>query len=176
MLIQEEIQVIKFKNSWYVPVTIGIALACALPGLAGQPAEANKKVLEDYFQAIGTDLAARRDSAMSTLLQLDEAEAKVFWPLKKAYDKELSKLFDARFEMLGEFDAVHDKLTLEKANELAERALALDEQRTELHRKYYKLMSEKISPITAVQFLQLQGQFETMADMKIATHVPLAMR
>ena len=157
-------------------MTVGVALACALPGLAGQPAEANKKVLEDYFRTIGTDLAARRDSAMSTLLQLNKEEAKVFWPMKKAYDKELNKLFDARFELLRDFDAVHDKLTATTANELADRSLALDNQRTELHRKYFKLMSEKISPVVAVQYLQLQGQFETMADMKIATHVPLAMR
>jgi len=168
--------VTKLRISGYVVLTVGVALACALPGLAGQPAEANKKVLEDYFKAIGTDLAARRDSAMSTLLQLNEEEAKVFWPLKKAYDKELNKLFDARFELLRDFDAVHDKLNAATANELAERALALDNQRTELHRKYFKLMSEKISPVVAVQYLQLQGQFETMADMKIATHVPLAMR
>ena len=30
--------------------------------------------------------------------------------------------------------------------------------------------------VVAVQYLQLQGQFETMADLKIATHVPLAVR
>ena len=30
--------------------------------------------------------------------------------------------------------------------------------------------------VVAVQHLRLQGQLETMADLKIATHVPLAVR
>jgi hypothetical protein len=36
-------------------------------------------------------------------------------------------------------------------------------------------MSEQIGAVTAVQFLQLQGQFETMADLKLATAAPLAV-
>jgi len=155
---------------------LGLALACALPAAAEQPAKANKKVLEQYFAAIGTDIAAKRDSALSTLIELTPEETQLFWPIKKAYDAEFRKLLDARFELLGEFDAVHDKLTAETATALAERALKLDEQRTDLHRRYFKKMSDEISPVVAVQYLQLQSQFETMADIKIATHVPLAMR
>jgi hypothetical protein len=155
---------------------LGLILACSLPAVAEQPAQANKQVLEQYFAAIGADLAAKRDSAISTLIELTPEEAEVFWPMKEAYDAELRKLFDARFELLGEFDAVHDKLTAETAAALAERSLKLDEQRTDLHRRYFKKMSEAISPVVAVQYLQLQGQFETMAAIKIATHVPLAVR
>ena len=155
---------------------LGLVLACALPAAAEQPAEANKQVLEQYFAAIGADLAAKRDSAISTLIELTPEETQLFWPIKKAYDAEFRKLLDARFELLGEFDAVHDKLTAETAAALAERALKLDEQRTDLHRRYFKKMSDEISPVVAVQYLQLQSQFETMADIKIATHVPLAMR
>lgn len=167
---------IKLGFSRRAVLTLGLVVACALPATGGQPAEANKQVLEQYFSAIGADLAARRDSALSTLIELTPEEAKLFWPMKKAYDTELNKWFDARFALLGEFDATHDKLTAETATALAERALKLDEQRTDLHRRYFKQMSEEISPVVAVQYLQLQGQFETMADLKIATHVPLAVR
>jgi hypothetical protein len=163
----------RFANTLVLTAAV---LTLAVPTAAEQPAEANKKVLEQYFATIGSDLAAKRDSAMSTLIELTPEESKLFWPMKKAYDAELKKLFDARFDLLGEFDAIHDKLTTEKANELAERALALDEQRTDLHRRYFKKMASEISAVVAVQYLQLQSQFETMADMKIASHVPLAMR
>lgn len=147
-----------------------------LPAAAQLDAPAKEEVLEKYLSAVGEDLGARRDSALLALLELSEGEKKVFLPLLQAYDEELSALFDARFEVLTEFSAVHDKLTAEKARELAERALDLSEKRTALHRKYFRLMSEKVSPVVAVQFLQLQSQFETMADLKLATNVPLAVR
>jgi hypothetical protein len=147
-----------------------------LPTAAQMDAPAKEEVLEKYLDAVGQDLGARRDSALLALLELDEEEKKVFLPLLKAYDKELDALFDARLEVLREFSAIHDKLTDEKATELAERALDIGDERTALQRKYFRLISEKVSPIVAVQFLQLQGQFETMADLKLATNVPLAVR
>jgi hypothetical protein len=98
----------------------------------------------------------------------------VFWPITKEYDKEMKALREQRLDMLKSFTAVRDKLTPETANQLAERALSLADQRNEVRRKYFKIMSDKVSPTAAMQFLQLESQFETMADLKLATAVPLA--
>ena len=151
-------------------------LILSAPAGAQMDAPAQEDVLEKYLNAVGQDLGARRDSALLALLELSEEEKKVFLPILRDYDKELDALFDARLKVLREFSAIHDKLTDEKATELAEQALDLGEARSALHRKYFRLISEKVSPIVAVQFLQLQSQFETMADLKIATNVPLAVR
>jgi len=159
-----------------VPALLAALILLSLPAAAQMDASAKADVLEKFFEAAGQDLGARRNSALQVLLEINEEEKKVFMPLLKSYDKELSALFDARFEMIREFAGIHDKLTAEKATELAELALDLDEKRSALHRKYFRLMSEQISPVVAVQFLQLQSQFETMADLKLATNVPLAVR
>jgi hypothetical protein len=54
------------------------------------------------------------------------------------------------------------------------RSLKLDEDRNALRRKYFDVMSEKVSPLAAGQFLQLERQFETMMDFKVQSVVPLA--
>jgi len=159
-------------------VTVGFVLL-ALVLLAPQPVQAKDpaaKAMKEYVQMIGGDLAAKRDSALSALITLSADEAKVFWPIKKEYDAEFKKLIDERLAVLTEFDSVHDRLTPTLARELADRALATGEKRSKLHRTYFDRISKEVSPIVAVQFLQLQGQFETMFDMKLATTVPLAMR
>ena len=43
-----------------------------------------------------------------------------------------------------------------------------------LHRAYFRQISEEISPVVAVQFIQIQNRFETMADVKAATYTPIA--
>jgi hypothetical protein len=174
--ITEVLVVLDTRKNTLAATLLAALLLLTLPAAAQLDAPAKEEVLEKYLSAVGEDLGARRDSALLALLELDEEEKKVFLPLLKAYDEELSALFDARFEVLQEFSAIHDKLNAEKANELAERALDLSDKRTVLHRKYFRLMAEKVSPVVAVQFLQLQGQFETMADLKLATNVPLAVR
>lgn len=145
---------------------------------AGGDAEAasQTQALEQYLKVIRGDLVAKRDSALKALLQLTENEAKMFWPLKEAYDADLKKLGEDRLELIREYGKVYDKLTPEKAQELAERSFALDEKRNALRRMYFKRISVGISPVIAVQFIQLQRQFETMGDLKVATNLPLAVR
>lgn len=171
----EESVVTKTRNR-FIAVAVVAALSLFVPAQAQQSAEANREVLGKYFEAIGSDLSARRDSAMSTLIEMNEQEKKAFWPLKKNYDQELKAIFNARFELISDFDKIHDKLNAENAARIAERAFEIDAQRSALHRKYFEQMSKQISPVIAVQFLQLQGQFETMADMKLASQVPLAVK
>jgi hypothetical protein len=155
---------------------LGVLIAIALAVPAQGQTDADAKALEDYFKVVRGDIVKRRDSALRGILQLEEAEAKAFWPLKEQYDAELKKMSDVRLGLVREYAKVYDKLTAETANDLAARFLTLDEQRLALHRKYFKLMTEQVSPVIAVQFLQLQRQFETMADMKLATNAPLAVK
>ena len=65
-----------------------------------------------------------------------------------------------------------DRLTVDLANDLAARSFDNDAKRNDLHRRYYERISSEISPVIAIQYLQLQGQFETMFDMKLAANVP----
>jgi hypothetical protein len=132
--------------------------------------------MEAHFREIAKNLIARRDSAMSTLLQMSEEESAVFWPLKQEYDADMRGVYGDRLALIEEFSEVHDKLTGEVAGQLAGRYMALERRRIDLHEKYFSRMADEVSPVIAVQWLQLQGQFESMADVKISEGVPLAIR
>jgi len=158
-----------------IPVVVMLLVLGSAVAL-GQDSSAETKALEDYFKVVKGDLTAKRDSALRTLVQLSDDEAKAFWPLVKAYDDEMAQQRKKRRALVEEFLGVYDKLTPDVANRLANTALDLDNARNELRRKYFDSMSSKVSPVVAAQFLQLQGQFETMADLKLATAMPLATR
>ena len=80
----------------------------------------------------------------------------------------------ANQKLLKEWKGVYQKLTPEAANSIADRVFTLDEERVGLHQKYLGLMSEKVSTVVAVQFLQVQRRFEKMADLKASTYIPIA--
>ena len=155
-----------------------VVLASLLLGgtLAPAQSEAEMQVLDQYVQMVKGDLTAKRDSAMRTLLELSEDESEKFWPLLKQYDKESKALRGKRRAMLEEFLGVYDKLTPAKAEELANVAFEIDNERNALRKKYFKKISGEVSAVVAVQFLQLQSQFETMGDMKLAAAMPLAVK
>jgi hypothetical protein len=58
-----------------------------------------------------------------------------------------------------------------EADELAQRVMALDEQRTALRQKYYEAM-KKVLP-TVVRFLQLDNQVQLLIDLQIASNLPI---
>jgi len=154
---------------------IPICLAVFVLGAVAVPAQDDEmKALEEMFKVAKGELTGKRDSALKTLVELDDEQAKVFWPLVKEYDQEMAEQRKQRKAVIEEFVAVHDKLTPDKAEKLADRVLDLDNARNEVRRKYFKRMAKEVSPVAAAQFLQLQGQFETMGDLKLASAMPLA--
>jgi hypothetical protein len=168
----------KFKLIGLGLLVTGAAMTWLLvqPARADQEPQVEVQTLEEYFKVVRGDLIARRDSALRALVQVGEQEGQAFWSLQKAYDVELSKIGEKRRALMRDYWQSHDKLTAEQATDLAEQSLALDDERNALRRKYFRRISEEVSPIVAVQFLQLQRQFEIMADLKVATYAPLAVR
>ncbi len=160
------------RSKWLSIATIFIAasLSLSLPARAEDP---TTKSLEEYLKAARGDVMERRESALKTFVKLDEAQSKAFWQLKKDYDAELKKNNEARAAGLREFAKVYKTITPEQAKDLATRSLKLDDDRNALRRKYFDLMAEKVSPLAAGQFLQLERQFETMMDFKVQSVVPL---
>ena len=112
----------------WLPVLLLVSLATAVPTRAADKTEA--QMLDEHLQVVRGDIVAKRDSAIKTLVQVDEQHAAAFRTLREQYDA--------------------------------------------LLRKYFDLMAAQVSPVAAGQFLQIERQFETMADLKVATAMPLA--
>jgi hypothetical protein len=163
---------IVIRSRWFRLLSLSLAAVFVLPVLI--LAQESDKQLEESLSVVRGDIMARRDAAMQAIIQLDEKQAKPFRALKSEYDAELKKLSESRRALLKEYVAVHTGLTAEKATDLALRSLALDDQRNALRKTYFERMSKELSPVIAGQFLQLERQFETMADLKIATIMPVA--
>ena len=162
---------IRSKGLWAPAILAGAALLVSTPARAADPAV---KALENQIEAMRGDVMERRESALKTLIPLDGEQATMFWPLKAEYDEELRKNGKAREALLREYAKLGAAITAEQAKDIATRSLKLDEDRLQLRRKYFELMSEKVSPLASAQFLQLERQFETMMDFKLQAIVPLA--
>jgi len=163
--------VIRSNGLPFLAILAGAALLVSTPARAADPAV---KALENQVEAMRGDVMERRESALKVLIPLDGEQATMFWPLKAEYDEELRKNGKAREALLREFVKAGATITAEQAKDIATRSLKLDEDRLQLRRKYFELMSEKVSPLASAQFLQLERQFETMMDFKLQAIVPLA--
>jgi hypothetical protein len=151
-------------------VTVVIATILAPPAHGRSGAEA----LEARMAGVRREIMQKRDSALEVLLTMNAEQAAAFWPIQKSYDRELERPGKAEQELGREFSDNYDKLTAESAARIAERFFNLERERLSLQQNYFQQISEAVSPVIAVQLIQLQRQFETELELARMKAAPLA--
>jgi hypothetical protein len=126
-----------------------------------------------YIELLKSDMRTHKVAIITESLQLTAEEASAFWPVHREYEHELSGIIDDRIALINDYMQNHDKLTNEKAKEIAKRVFALEKRRTKLKKKYFKKFEKALSAIIAAKFIQVESQINLVADMQIAAEMPL---
>jgi hypothetical protein len=157
-----------------------VAFAGARPSQAQEPTKdaAPAVVVQDdnldsYIQVLRSNLRTSKVEIVAEAMQFNDAESSVFWPVYRNYEFELSKLNDQKVALLKDYAEHLDKTSPAKAKELAEKSFALEQQRTDLKRKYFREF-EKVMPANRVaKFFQVDNRLDLLINLRIASMVPL---
>lgn len=125
-------------------------------------------------QAVRADLQAERTKIVAANLTLTEAEAAKFWPVYNEYRVEHSKLDDRGIALLEDFAANYEQLTEDKAKDLLERQLKLEDDRTKLRRSYAAKFQKVISPKKVARYYQIERKLDAAVAFEAAQSIPLA--
>lgn len=157
----------------YLCLVAGTALLCTR--LSAQPAPpALTDDTRAYFETLRSQFNTNKTATLNEVLKLTPAEADKFWPLYRAYEKEIAGVGDRKLELVREFFSDYNNGTLTDASSkvLAEKWLRNLEDRTRLWKKYHKKISKAVSPMRAAQFLQIENQIAIFIDLAIASDMP----
>jgi hypothetical protein len=143
-------------------------------GLGKPGAAANEDVnIRAYIELLRTDVRNSKSQIMAEVMQLDAAQAAKFWPIYKDFEAELSTLGDQVVALVKNYSDHYTDLTDAVADQLGVSALAIEQQRNEIKKKYYGRMKEGVGAVTAVRFLQVENQLERLVDLQIAAQLPV---
>jgi CHAT domain-containing protein len=126
-----------------------------------------------YVELLRANLKTQKVAIITEVMNLNDKDAAVFWPIYREYDLELSKLGDEKLAIIQDYAQNYLTMTNEKADQLAKRVLELDDQRQELRRKYYDKFKDALSPLLAARFTQVENQIEMIVDLQIASSLPI---
>ena len=150
-----------------------VTTLCAQDKHVKDPSESQFLNTQTYIELLRSDLNAERRQIVNETMQLDDKQAKIFWPIYNNYEGELDKLANEKLAIVQEYAANFLTMTNEKADELAQRVMALDDQRAALRRKYYELMKKSLPAIVVVRFFQVENQIQLLVDLQIASNLPI---
>jgi hypothetical protein len=159
-----------------MPAWTRIAAALAVAFVLAAPAAA--QVMEGdqtnkYLELMRQDLRTQKTVIVTEAMDLTDAQSEVFWPIYDEYSSEMRQVWDGRIANMKEFAEYYERMTNDKAEQIADRAFKLDEQRGKILKKYYKKYAKELNPMLAARFVQVEGAIYDLISLQLAAELPL---
>ena len=135
--------------------------------------DAKEKNLDVYINLLRSDVRQQKAEIMGAVMLLSADDAAKFWPIYSEYDAELTKLNDRRVANIKEYADNYDEMTDAKADELIQKSLAFQKERSELLAKTYEQVKQSLGAITAARFVQVEHQLILIIDLQIVSRLPV---
>jgi hypothetical protein len=159
--------------------TVVLLVVFAVSGLWAQekklqdPAESKELNEQAYARLLRTDLKTKKEAIIKEEMQLTAQQASAFWPIYRDYDAQQNKLIDQKLSVFQQYAQNFMSMTDQKADELAQKVIALDDQRLALRKKYYQLMKAALPTVLVVRFFHVESQIQSLMDLQIDSSLPI---
>jgi hypothetical protein len=153
-------------------VTMLAALLMA-SGAIAQTATTDQSGTDTDIALLRSDVQAQKTDIIGKTMQLNDADAKAFWPLYREYTNKQQALGDQRVSVIKDYSAEYDTLTDSQADGLMDRMLKFDKSRNELRAQYYPKFKKAIGAKQAAKFIQVDNRLTLLVDLQIANAIPI---
>ena len=153
--------------------TMAIAMVLTLFGFAALSIAQDKPA--DNLQILRQKIKADKKLLVATNMELTEAEAKSFWPIYDAYQKDLQKINRRIAAVLDSYtaDMSGKTFTDDKAKKLIDEALAIEQAEADLKSNYAPKLSKTLPPVKVARYLQIENKIRAVVKYDLAQGVPL---
>ena len=143
-----------------------LCVALALPAAVRAAEQNEQSVLLDT-------LRANRKAFVAVNLQLDEAQAKDFWPLYDKYVGELNPIQDRVVKLVEDYTADYKTLADDKALHLIQDYLSAEADRVQVRRTYLPEFAKILPGRTVARFYQLENKMDAVLRYELAGSIPV---
>jgi hypothetical protein len=148
-----------------------IALAVALAVIAVPAVAQDQRA--DTMQMVRDKIRADKKLLIAENLPLTESEAKAFWPVYEAYEKELSKLNDRMIKLIKEYANNYQTMSDQTAKRLMDEYLAIDAARLKIRQAYVPRFRKVLREKQVARYYQLENKVQAAVSYELAAEIPL---
>lgn len=143
---------------------LGVSLLCR--------AQTQKPSIDSAIEEARAAIQAERNAIISTMMNFNDKDAAVFWPLYRKYEYDRSRLDDRRVAVIKQYAQKYPDLTDAEAKAMAEQMLDCSSRLAALKIKYFKKFNTVLPPLTVTKFFQLEHRIDLLMDMKVESSLP----
>ncbi|MDX1376159.1 MAG: hypothetical protein R3357_11380 [Burkholderiales bacterium] len=151
-------------------LALALGVACAVPALAQNTssADANMQILRDKIKA-------DKKLVVAANMNLSDAQAKKFWPVYDAYQKELETLNRRIGKVIVEYAQADQKgaLTDALAAKLLKESIAIEQDEATVRKRVANKLTKALPGKLAARYLQIEAKIRAAIRYELAAEIPL---
>ena len=152
---------------------IGVLMLSFLFVGSVQAQEANQMNMEILKEKIKAD----KKLIVASNMNLNDAEAKNFWPLYDGYQKELEQINQRLISTVkgyaDAFNAGKGEISDDQAKKLLGEALAVEESEVKLRQSYAAKLGKVLPATKVARYLQIENKIRAIVKFELAAQIPL---
>jgi len=151
------------------PALFVLAISLALPAFAADTSGTSS------MEILRQKITADKKFLVVSNMKLTDAEAKEFWPIYKAYQKDLHQINDRLAKVIKDYAEAYNKgaLSDDTAKKLLNEAIAIELAEVKLKQSYIPKL-DKILPATKVaRYIQIETKIRAIIHYILAERIPL---
>jgi hypothetical protein len=159
----------KSMMSMLHPALLVLAISLALPAVAADTSGTSS------MEILRQKITADKKFLVVSNMKLTDAEAKEFWPIYKAYQKDLHQINDRLAKVIKDYAEAYNKgaLSDDTAKKLLNEAIAIELAEVKLKQSYIPKL-DKILPATKVaRYIQIETKIRAIIRYGLADGIPL---
>lgn len=147
-------------------VLFAVATLLALPAAAQTASD---------MQILAEKIKADKKVVVAANMQLTEDEAKGFWPVYEAYQKDLQGINRRLLGTIKNYADAYNKgpVSDEAAKKLIIAAIAIEEAEVKLKRSYVPKLEKVIPGMKVARYIQIENKIRAIGKYELAAQIPL---
>jgi hypothetical protein len=154
--------------------TLVLTIAAVMMFLTVSPAVSRDKQA-DNMQILLNKIKADKKLLVAANMGLTESEAKDFWPVYEAYQKDLMAINKRIAGLIVSYvtDYLENTLTDEKAKKLTTEFVSIQKAEPDLQASYVPKLSKVLPPKKVIRYLQIENKIRAVVNYELAEEIPL---
>ena len=147
-------------------VLFAVATLLALPAAAQTASD---------MQILAQKIKADKKLVVAANMQLTETEAKGFWPVYEAYQKDLQGINQRLLGTIKRYADAYNKgpVSDETAKTLINEAIAIEDAEVKLKRSYVPKLEKVIPGMKVARYIQIENKIRAVVRYELADKIPL---
>jgi hypothetical protein len=158
-----------------IQTLFAVALACLMVMLVAGPAMSQNPTTDD-MQILKEKVRADKKLLVAMNMEFTESEAKKFWPVYEAYQKDLGVINQRITQLISAYAEAYNSrsLTDDKAASMAQELVAVQQQEGGLQASYLPRLNKVLPPVKVVRYFQIENKIRAGAKYELAQMILLA--